>query len=135
MKFYCVLQARRREREIWNLQDKKKRKNKESYKCSFFKHFIVVVVIVCLAAHEQSCLAPCRRVARNQFLFEEAHIKHTYIHTHNLFRQDSHLLFFSLSLFCFLSIVTVRYNKTFRWETNKAYFRNNLWNKGWWWWW
>lgn len=101
MKFYCILQARRRERfQIFRTQRERERdsdracacalkekknerikgENKESYKCSFFKHFIVVAVIALSTGHEQrSCLAPCRRVTRNQFLFEEVHIKRIHL--------------------------------------------------------
>lgn len=96
--FTTFCRREREKRKIWKLQDKKKRENKESYKCSFFKHFIVVVVL--LAAPDQSCLAPCRNVARNQFLFEEAHIKYTYTHT-TCSGRTIIVLFFSLA-FVFL---------------------------------
>ncbi len=111
MKFYCVSRRRERERErdLKSLRQKKG-ENKESYKCSFFKHFIVVVVIVLLAAHDQSCLAPSHCVTRNQFLFEKAHIKHTYTHT-TCSDRTIIILFLSLVLFCFLSIVTVSFSK------------------------
>jgi hypothetical protein len=113
MKFYYVSRRREREREkdLKSLRQKKG-ENKESYKCSFFKHFIVVVVIVLLAAHDQSCLAPSHCVTRNQFLFEKAHIKHTYTHIQLVpTEQSSFYSFLSLVLFCFLSIVTVSYSK------------------------
>ena len=110
MKFYNVLQRETRERErerFENFKTKKIRENKESYKCSFFKHFIVVTVVVLLDAHEQSCLAPCCRVARNQFLFEEAYIKRIYIYTQLVSAEQS--LFYSSSLSLVLFFVLSRF--------------------------
>ena len=96
-----------RQRTCTRAHEEKKRENKESYKCSFFKHFIVVTVVVLSTAYEQqSCLAPCRRVTRNQFLFEEAHIKH--IHLIPTWQSSRHFsLSLSVCLFCCFSIRTV----------------------------
>jgi hypothetical protein len=104
----CRREGEREKFEIFKTKKEriKKRIKKVTSVPSSNTFIVVVIVIVRLAAHEQSCLAPCRRVARNQFLFEEAHIKHTYTHTQLVPAEQSSFYSFLSLPFSFVFLVS-----------------------------
>lgn len=144
MKFDDILPTRRRERKrekkkkrkIWKIQDKKKWENKESYKCSFFKHFIVVVVIVVvivlLTGHEWKLPSTVSLCHKESVSIWRSTYKTSIYNIEHVPAEQSSFLFISL-LFSFSQHGKIASEmieiKMCGWRANKAYFRRCMTDK------